>query len=202
MFVSEAKFNDAPGCFGFASTFSIDGVCKTCSVSERCQERASGAVKLMQERRVQAAELLAQHRAFRADRNKETASLSVGLVAGVQPKRAPSIFEMSDEQKKLVEALPVKVQPELRKIFERGIPFRQELEGGANPIRNSGGKPAYLEYVCDLLLSKGSVDRKWMRDALSERFGWTYGTTNSHVTILSSLLPALGIKEQNGSFVL
>lgn len=201
--MSEANFckpADAPGCFGFAVIFSINGVCSSCHVAESCQEHASGAISVMRERQIHAAELLAQHRMFRAGKNKELASLSVGL-AVVPVKRAPTIASMSEEQKSLVQSLPVKVQPELRKIFERGIPFRAELENGLNPIRNSGGKPAYLEFACDLLL-QGRVDRKRLRDAMSERFGWSYGTTNSHVTILSSLLPALGIKEENGSFAL
>lgn len=200
--MSEAMFakpENAPGCFGFASTFSLSGPCKSCHAAEGCQERASSAVKLMNERRVEAAALLAEHRLFRANRNKETASLTVGLA--IVPKRAPTISSLSVDQRQLVESLPVKVQPEYRKIIERGIPFRAELEGGANPIRNSGGKPAYLEFACDLLL-KGSVSRKQLRDLMSERFGWSAGTTNSHVTILSSLLPALGINEQNGSFSL
>lgn len=192
---------DKPGCFGFAATFCNDGVCKTCSAAEACQESASVAVKMMQERQVQAAALLAEHRLFRANRSKETASLSVGFSVP-KLKRAPKIATLTEEQQKIVEAAPVKVRPELRKIMERGIPFLAELQGGTNPIRNSGGRPAYLEFACDLLLEKRTVDRKTMRDALSDRFGWSYGTVNSHVTIIASLLSILGIKETNGSFAL
>jgi hypothetical protein len=191
---------DKPGCFGFAATFSNDGVCKTCNAAEACQENASEAVRMMQERQVQAASLFAEHRLFRASRSKETASLAVHLSVPT-PKRAPKIVSLTEEQQKLVDQAPVKVRPELRKIMERGIPFRAELESGVNPIRNSGGRPAYLEFTCDLLL-KGRFDRKTLRDALSERFGWTYGTVNSHVTIIATLLPMLGIEENNGSFAL
>lgn len=191
---------DKPGCFGFLATFSSDGVCKTCQVAEACQEGTSGAIRAMQERRVHAATLLAEHRMFRASRNKETSSLAVHLSTPM-PKRAKKIVSLTQEQQRLIEAAPVKVRPELRKVMERGIPFRAELESGVNPIRNSGGRPAYLEFTCDLLL-KGRVDRKTLRQALSERFGWTCGTTNSHVTILSSLLPALGIQETSEGFSL
>lgn len=60
--MSEAMFakpENAPGCFGFASAFSLSGPCKSCHAAEGCQERAGSAVKLMNERRVEAAALLA-----------------------------------------------------------------------------------------------------------------------------------------------
>lgn len=155
----------------------------------------------MREARVEAAKLLAQHRMFRAEKGKETASLSVEFMVTPPIRQAPRIVSLSESQKVAVAALPVKAQPEYRKILERGIPFKQELQSGQNPIRNSGGRPAYLEFICDLLL-RGPVDKKSMRSAMIERFGWTYGTANSHVTIVSSLLPALGVQEENGSFAL
>lgn len=186
-----------PGCYGYVAAFNGSEACQSCKWSEGCQNKAATTLQKMQERRIEVSKLVAQHRAFRAAKKQPALALNLATTL----KRAPVVCVVSAEQQAQIDALPKKVGVELRKIFERGIAFRADLQAGTNPITQSGGKPAYLALACDLLLKDGFT-RVTLRDAYIKAYRWEFRTACSHVTIVAGLLPALGIPEKEGTFAL
>lgn len=190
-----------PGCYGYVSTFDASEACKQCNVSLGCLDKTGETLQKMQERRMDVRKLVAQHRSFSATKNKVSpleARHEVGLIV---TRRAPVIAELTEEQKKKVEGLSIKAGAELRKLYERGIPFESDLRAGRNPITASGGRPAFLEVAFDALL-EGGFTRLTLRERYINKFSWEVRTATSHVTIVTGLFPALGVREDMGVFKL
>lgn len=194
---------DKPGCFGYAVTFSPESkACNACSFLVECEEASLPALTKMTERRIEISRLLAERKRFRADQGK-----SLSPIIEAQPKedapdmrrKAPlrSVRELTEEQKTALALLPVKVAGEVRKIYERGIPFREELLAGSNPLVN--GTPAFLSATCSLFIA-GGFTRRALQDHFEQKFGWTERTSASHVSIACGVLKAFGFKESDGRF--
>jgi hypothetical protein len=74
------------------------------------------------------------------------------------------------------------------------------LKRDLNPY--AGKAPAYMSVVCQMLCA-GGFTRKSLGETLMTKLNWGHGTANSHVSIVVSALPAMGvIAEVAGTFKL
>lgn len=212
----------APGCFGAASVYSMDSkACQQCVAFEKC---GVAAIKTLEGIRsvVDISDILKRHQAARAksrtENVKPTASVPVepSPIPVAQPKPISKPVERRTPMERVTFEISEADQAVLMIIGEKSIKTREQaivlckqnkinamregLPKGDNPFATSG--PQFLRIVCNMIVS-GGFTKASFKARLMEELTWTDGTAGSHVAITCALLYSFGIiVGKEGSFVL
>jgi len=182
--------SDAPRCYQTAFAYGEkNAVCQACPCVAECAPVAT-------ERR---AAILKTVGANLTAKQNETASEPIGDAPKqeviVQPKPAPTPPAMVKEPAPAVET------PKIDGVSKKGLELIRaiskvtadlpgEIKTGRNPFEHA--KPGYMKVVCSLLLA-GNFHKKQLHAALKDQLAWSDGSASSHVSIVASALPALGV---------
>jgi len=218
--MSATPEQQAPGCFGSASTYSTDSVvCKACTAYRSCGEAAYERLQALREI-VNVKDLLAQHERARLKANLASPDPSHPMVTSPIPVRQPDVMNKPIERAtpmiKVAFAISVEDQRVLDAIGAKSVKakeaattlcknnrindMRAMLPRGRNPFATTG--PQYLRIACDMLIN-GGFTKAMYRARLMQDLAWTDGTAGSHVAVACALLYSFGIMTQDvqGLFV-
>lgn len=172
MLIESAKTDLAPGCFGRALTYKAESAeCSSCKFAELCGPRSIE----------------------RTNRIREELGLNAKPAKAAVPK-----IKKTEPHNPLFTGLPVKVVDLLRRFERAGIRLTDNLRNGTNPIpKDSVG---FMRVACHLLLKRPEgLDRRYLRSAFMQHFGWTEGTAAAHAAQACQVLVAVGaVSESNG----
>jgi hypothetical protein len=219
--MSATPEQQAPGCFGAASTYSTDSVvCQACVAYQPC---GVAAYERLQSLRtvVNVKDLLAQHEKARLKATFARQAPAEPVVKSPIPikpaeviqkplERATPVvkvaFEVSPQDQRVVDAIgakSVKAKEAAAVLCKnnRINDMRAMLPRGQNPFRQTG--PRYLRVACDMLIA-GGLTKATYKARMMKELDWSDGTAGSHVAVACALLYGFGIMTQDdlGGFVL
>lgn len=111
--------------------------------------------------------------------------------------KSPKLLPLTPEQESIIEDIRGRYQKAerlARSVFRKGLDISGAISKGVNPYRVESSHK-YMEVVCQMLIDEGCFSRKGIREAMMQRFGWSYGTANSHVLVCTHFLVAADICE-------
>jgi|GEM_PF-1940367 len=212
----------APGCFGAASVYSMDSqVCQACAAFKECGDAALKTLESIKSV-INVADLLARHQAARkraADaRAKPVAPQPVesSPIPVAQPKPITKPVERKTTMQRVTFSISDADQAVVMKIGEKSSKtkaqaivlcktnkidaMRKELPKGINPFATNG--PTFMRVVCSMVLS-GGFTKASLKSQMMQELDWTDGTAASHVAMAAALMFSFGIVKMEGDkFVL
>jgi hypothetical protein len=211
--MSATPEQQAPGCFGAASTYSTDSaVCRACVAYQACGQVAYERLQALREI-VNIKDLLAQHENARRKAQLATPTPSHPMVTSPIPVTQPNVaaiverttpvakvaYAVSVEDQRVIDALgakSVKAKEAAATLCRnnRVNDMRAMLPRGQNPFAKGG--PQYLRIVCDMLL-RGGLTKAQYKARLVKELDWADGTAGSHVAVGCALLYSFGIMVQD-----
>lgn len=101
-------------------------------------------------------------------------------------------MQLTEDQLKRLEGLPVKVAPRVRLLMQRGIDARsrRDVAAGRNPFPDDTNR--YMWLACEMLLH-GGFNRSSLKNAFIAQLKFTPATAASHVSNTVAIFNALGI---------
>jgi hypothetical protein len=198
---------DAPACFAAASVFSHDSdICKMCSAFEGCAaasvvtlETIKGIVNVedLLKRHTKAKKIARVTVAAKDKLEAETRPPGANLRPLMLPvERQTKViqvkFELTEEERLIVEKLPVKLVKLAPSLIEHGLidRMKKDIPEGRNTFATRG--PQWLRVALTALLA-GGFTKPSLRDSMMSEFTWTSGTAASHVSMVCSIFTAFGI---------
>ncbi len=205
-----------PGCFGAATTFSMDSaICNQCNAKADCEPEALQALERIKGI-VRIDDLVKRHRAARAKAMKELKAKDDEAIAAAPPgpiatptptkpvaRVTPAErveFEVSEKHARVISHMPTKAQTFATTLCRRGA--IQMLRRNAAYGKVVPGIPGWLAISMQMLMDGG-----FTKASLKERFvselKWGDGTAYSHISLATSLLTGFEIaSEANGKYTL
>lgn len=197
----------APGCFGAASVYSLDGeICRKCSVYNECGAdahatlaRIRGTINVSDiiTRHEKARELTRAQAAANAPKPEAVASTAqpAPITAPVDRKTTVQrvYFEVSADQQEAIARIGPKKTKELAISLCKMNKVRaihSDVLAGVNPFAESG--PSFMRVACALLV-KGAFTKASLKTELMDELGWTDGTAAAHVSQAIGFLEAFGV---------
>lgn len=207
----------APACYGAISCFTKDSVhCKQCVAYVACGEQSYKTLLAIKSV-VNVDDLLRKHDKARlaqqAKRDKLRAEMNqkAEQTAYTKPKtpelveRATKqekvIFEVTEQDEKIIMTLPVKAQPFALTLIKSGL--MHEVKAGVKVGKNaiSGKKPMWLERTVGLLIG-GGFTKAELKAYLMQELGWSDNSAGAHVSLGIAILCGFGIaQEESGRIV-
>lgn len=210
--MSEEARQQAPGCYGAASVFSMDSqVCQACVAFQECGDAAIKTLEAIKST-INVTDILARHQAARqkamAIKVKRQAPQPVeqSPIPVAQPKPIDKPVERKTAMQRVTFEISGADQAVIMKIGEKSVKtkeqaivlckqnkinaMRADLPKGVNPFDTSG--PSFLRVACDMLL-RGGFTKATYKARLMADLAWTDGTAGSHVAIACALLYSFGI---------
>lgn len=211
--MSATPEQQAPGCFGAASTYSTDSaVCRACAAYAPCGEQAYGRLQQLREI-VNIKDLLAKHENARMKANLATPAPSHPMVTSPIPVKQPDVaaqIERTTPVAKVAYAISVQDQAVIDALGAKSIKakeaaatlcknnrindMRAMLPRARNPFMQGG--PQYLRIACDMLIGGGFTKAQYKAHLVRE-LNWSDGTAGSHVAVGCALLYSFGIMVQD-----
>lgn len=212
----------APGCFGAASVFSMDSqVCQACVAFKDCGDKAIETLEAIKST-INVADILTRHQAARqkalANKPKPVAPQPIeqSPIPIAQPKPITKPVERKTAMQRVTFEISEADQAVIMRIGEKSVKTKEQavvlckqnkinamrwnLPKGLNPFSTSG--PAFLRIACDMLINGGFTKASYKARLVAD-LSWTDGTAGSHVAIACALLFAFGIVVgKDDSFVL
>jgi len=178
-----------PSCHGLPSVYNAQSpTCAGCKSRQSCVDACKVLLRqLMAEQTQPDPRLTAPGTA---------APVQFDLREGKTPK-----YELTPEQKETLAGLPKKVGVRYLSMVKKGFD-RQVLDAvqrGQNPFVHEGQR--FLHLALALMLD-GGVTKADLKQRFRADFNWSDGTAASFVSICVALLPALGVGQVEGSFLL
>lgn len=160
---------DAPGCFGSALAYKVDGVeCASCPFAGKC-----GPV---------------------AEARLEALRAKLGITALRHSRRRTVVTEEQHAAGAMIAPPPKKVVELLDKIERSGIRVGEAFGRRQNPFLHSF---PFLRVAAHLLLRiESGVTKENVRYALMKSLGWSEGTAAAHTTQAFQTFIALGVAEE------
>lgn len=188
--------NPKPGCWGFVVTYVPDDpICIACAFKESC-----GVAALETRERL---EKLLEHRASVHGVPK--------LKSVVKPADSVKISTVKLTEKKTVEDTPKvnavsplidkpaspffnkKADHYAHRLAAKGIDLKQAIRSKTMP----SGVAKFIPVGVSHVIENNGVNKQKLTAELTEKLGWSKGTSASHVSILVALFYGLGIIDQN-----
>jgi hypothetical protein len=204
----------APGCFGAASVFAVDGkVCQDCPAYAACKDASWATLQAIRDR-VNVNDLLKRHEKARAAACPPE-SVATPAVPASQPKpvakpierttRVVKVsFDLSGDQSTLIMKIAnTKAQAMAVSLCKANLitGLRDKLHEGNNPFAEIG-EWKHMRIACELLLT-GGFTRAELLARLMADLGWTEGTARSQMAQAMAILQTFGIVRLDGDrFVL
>lgn len=212
----------APGCYGAASVYSMDSqVCQACVAFRQCGDEALKTLDSIKSV-INVTDLLARHQAARqrAQQARVKPAAPQPVAQSPIPVAQPAPITKPVERKTTVQRVTFAISDDdqaiIMKIGEKNVKtkeqaivlcktnkvaaMRKDLPQAANPFATSG--PAFMRVACNLVLS-GGFTKASLKAQLMQDLGWTDGTAASHVAMVCVILFAFGIVKLEGDkFVL
>lgn len=191
----------APGCFGAASVFSMDSkFCQACVAFSDCSEAALKTLETIRAT-VNVSDILKRHQAARQKMldSKQIVTLQPidpSPIPVSQPKRITKPVERKTSVQRVTFTLSPMAQMLVDEIGKKSnkakeqaiVLFKQNkvsemlrlISRGENAFAETG--PAYLRVICDMIINGGFTKASYKAQLMKE-LNWTDGTAASHVFI-------------------
>lgn len=196
----------APGCFGAASVYALDGeVCKKCVAYEACGTQAQETLEAIRGK-INVNDIIARHQKARIEsRQAQSAppeSAAVASAAQPAPITAPVVrktsvqkvhFEVSADQRDAIAKIGNCKTRELAVVLckmNKVNSIRSSVVQGVNPFAESG--PSFMRVACAALID-GGFTKASLKQRLVDELVWTDGTAGAHVAMACGFLEAFGV---------
>ncbi len=173
-----------PGCFGIAVVHMKNETCKQCPALTRCRYRA---MKTLLELDMDVSDLTKHYTdlGIKPSKGSKTSQREGRKVTGK--------VVITPDQKRLIDAMPVKPARIATALMGRGIDIKASLLCGENPF--SKNTPAFLRVPCAMLID-GGFTKAELKEALLDQFpAWNERTAEGQLSVAFALLCGLDCVE-------
>lgn len=202
---------NGPACFAAASCFAYDSeVCKSCTLYVECGKASMQTLERLQEV-INVKDIIKRHEKARLSCIKKLADEDALARAERKPgnierdvpkgiERETPIenvqFDLTAEQSKLIEKLPVKAQSFAVTLCKSGMidQIKNDLAQNKNALQDKG--PRWIALAIDMLL-KGGFKRSELKQALITGMTWGDSTAGSHTSLVVKIFLIFNIAVEN-----
>lgn len=184
----------SPGCFGAPSIFNFRSeFCLSCVHFRECRRSVFSELKRAPQV-LAVTKMIVEHSRYEEHTGEH---LRASAEKAVRPSRATRIsIALTEAQKAVVSSQPLGVGVELDLIYRRGLDV---LMAQALVLDNdyffTVNRNAALNLAVKML--PNSFTRKELKNAITDRFGWSQRSAWSKTSLIWSILKALGVAAEN-----